>query len=698
MIALTLVAALSSAPTRAPATASDAAANHAARDSTPAPAVPRASAPVAVTTYTRLDTIVTLPEVRVVRDRPARGAAARLPTGFVSDLVMGVSGHALETVAEVLGNAPGVRVLQYGGLGAFSTVSLRGAPAGQVSVFLDGAPLSSAGHGVVDLSDLPASAVERIEIYRGSSPFSLGAATPGGAIHLVTLAARERLDARFTRGSFDTWDGRATAGLERGILRAMLHGGYQGSAGDFRYHDDNGTPLMTDDDEISTRVNNRFESASGLATVSVAPLRGVSVTAREALYRKAQGVPGLGAVPAYHASLDYLRSLGQLEVASAARGSLPGARLAAAFARERTRARDLLGRLGLGYHDTDDRVRSDQLSLALESPRIARVLSVEAAGSLRLERADLHDAADGVPDPPGSQRSTRGVSVALQLRPLRDRVLLHAARRWERIEDRLRSVSSLGRLQASDVVRETASPQFGARVGMVGGLELKANWSRAERPPDFMELFGNQGSVLGNPTLRPERGESWDAGARWALAAGAPITGAIEWAHFESDSRDIILYVKNSQSSVRALNVGRGVVRGEEISLHAGTRWGLAASAAATLQRARDRGPLKRYYDKPLPQRPEHQASGRLELRRPRFGLGADIDYLGENFLDQYNQKRVESRTLVGAWLSLALRGDAMRLTFEAKNLGDRRVSDVGGYPLPGRSVFVSCEARLNQN
>ena len=264
MIALTLVAALSSAPTRAPATASDAAANHAARDSTPAPAVPRASAPVAVTTYTRLDTIVTLPEVRVVRDRPARGAAARLPTGFVSDLVMGVSGHALETVAEVLGNAPGVRVLQYGGLGAFSTVSLRGAPAGQVSVFLDGAPLSSAGHGVVDLSDLPASAVERIEIYRGSSPFSLGAATPGGAIHLVTLAARERLDARFTRGSFDTWDGRATAGLERGILRAMLHGGYQGSAGDFRYHDDNGTPLMTDDDEISTRVNNRFESASGI--------------------------------------------------------------------------------------------------------------------------------------------------------------------------------------------------------------------------------------------------------------------------------------------------------------------------------------------------------------------------------------------------------------------------------------------------
>src|SRR5262249_6450832 len=151
----------------------------------------------------------------------------------------------------------------------------------------------------------------------------------------------------------------------------------------------------------------------------------------------------------------------------------------------------------------------------------ARLVSLAGSGSLRSERAELHDAADGHPDPPVSQRTSRGAALALELRPLRDRVVVHAARRWERIEDRLRSVSSLGRLQATDVVRETASPQLGARVGVARGLELKANWSRAERPPDFMELFGNQGSVLGNASLRPERGESWDAGARWATPTAA---------------------------------------------------------------------------------------------------------------------------------------------------------------------------------
>ena len=644
------------------------------------------------------DTVVMLPEVRVQGTRPAKDAHEKLPTAFTSDLPMGMTGHALETIAEVLRQAPGVRILQYGGLGAFSTVSLRGAPAGQVSVFLDGVPLTSAAHGVINLSDLPAAAVERIEVYRDLSPLALGAATPGGAIQLVTLAARPRLEARVARGSFDTWDGRATAGFARGPARGVLHLGYQGSDGDFRYYDDNGTPLTTGDDEISTRVNNRFDAASALGSLALTPARGLTVTARQALYRKAQGVPGLGAVPAYDASLDYLRSLSQLEVARTARGWTPDARLSAALQRENTQARDLTGRLGLGRHDTDDHFASDQLIASLEWPARARMLSLAGSGSLRTERAELHDAADGHPDPPVSERTSRGASLALELRPLRDRVVLRVARRWDRIEDRLRSVSSLGRLQATDVVRETEAPQLGARVAIARGLELKSNWSRAERPPDFMELFGNQGSVLGNPALRPEHGETWDAGARWSAATAAGLSGTAEWSHFESDTRDIILYAKNSQSSVRAQNVSRGVIRGEELSLAAGTPWGLAASAAVTLLKARDRGPIRAYYGKRLPQRPEQQATARLEYRRRRIGLGTDLDYLGDDYLDPYNTKRVASRTLVGAWASLATRAERMRFTVEAKNLGNRSITDVGGYPLPGRSFFLSCETQLTQH
>src|SRR5258708_703560 len=113
------------------------------------------------------DSVLLLPEVRVDRPRPLPDARQRLPTAFTSDLRTGSSGRAVETLSEVLNEAAGVHVDQYGGLGAFSTVSLRGTAAGQVTVYLDGVPLTSAAHGEVNLADLPITAVERIEVYRG---------------------------------------------------------------------------------------------------------------------------------------------------------------------------------------------------------------------------------------------------------------------------------------------------------------------------------------------------------------------------------------------------------------------------------------------------------------------------------------------------------------------------------------------------
>jgi len=138
------------------------------------------------------DSVVVLPEVRVSRPRIDE-ARRRMPTASVTVLKAGTSGRALETLPELLGQAAGVHVQQYGGLGAFSTVSLRGAPAGQVTILLDGMPLTSASHSIVSLGDLPATAVDRVEVYRGSSPLDLGPSAPGGAINLVTAFIASRV-------------------------------------------------------------------------------------------------------------------------------------------------------------------------------------------------------------------------------------------------------------------------------------------------------------------------------------------------------------------------------------------------------------------------------------------------------------------------------------------------------------------------
>ena len=641
------------------------------------------------------DSVVMLPEVRVDRPRLLSDARRRLPTAFTTELRTGTSGRAVETLSEVLSEAAGVHVDQYGGLGAFSTVSLRGAAAGQVTVYLDGVPLTSAAHGEVNLADLPITAVERIEVYRGLAPLALGVATPGGAINLVTVSAAGRSglrELRGARGSFGTWEARGTAGARHGTLSALVHAGYQGSDGDFRFHDDNGTPFTIADDSMSVRLNNRFDAATAIATLAWAPRPGLTLLAREDLFRKDQGVPGIGAVAARNARLGLLRSLSHLDLSWAGARAWPTLHARASLDDERTRSRDTKGELGSGRHDTNDRLSSGELSLGLDWTAPGSWLALETGGMLREEHADLRDDADGQADPPRSRRLTRGAMLAARLRPLGERLTLHAARRWDRIEDRLNSLGIAGRINRTEIARELDAPQLGARLTGPAGLEARANWTRASRAPTFDELFGRAGSIVGSPTLKPERAENWDAGFAWARGFGARTHGSAEWAHFESRAEDLVIYERAFQF-VRPRNVARAFTHGEELSLTlaAGP---LSAAGSFTWQSAIDRSPIPFWNGKRLALRPGRQAFGRLAWHGRRVELGATLQYMSDNFLNPANRERVASRTMAGASIAVMPLGPDFALTVEGKNLGDNRIADVGGYPLPGRSVFVSCGIR----
>ena len=667
-------------------------------------AAPDPSAPAADSTATGRETqapavvprpVRTLPEVRIERARILSDARRRLPTAFVTDVRVDASGRALETLSETLGQAAGVRIVQYGGLGAFSTVSLRGSPPGQVAIYLDGVPLTSAAHGVVNLADLPVTAVDRVEVYRGISPLSLGVATPGGAINLVTISSPELREVRVTRGSFGTWEARGTAGARHAGIAALLHAGYQGSDGDFPFFDDNGTGGDPADDGVSVRANSHFDAATALATLEFAARGGVRARLREDLFHKWQGVPGRGANQALHTRLSFLRSISTLELERHGSRAWPDVRVLGAVQRERSRFRDLGLELGLGRHDTDDRIGGEDVSLGIEWPRLPLGLSIQAGGLLRRERADLSDAADGEPEPPESQRAVSGAHAGVQLRPFGEWFTLHAAERWDRIQDRLRPVGVAGGAPRSDVARELDSPQLGTRIAGPRGFDLRANWARAERAPDFLELFGNQGSVLGNPELLPEQGENWDAGAAWSATLAPDVLGAVECIHFESRARDLIVFDRNSASSVKALNVSRALIRGEELSVRMSAPAGFSFSGSLSRQSSADEGAEPAYRGKRLPQRPEWQVYALLGWTMGRLRAAADVHYIGGNALDRYNSEWAASRALIGASVSMLVHRGGLRLALEGKNLGGGRATDVGGFPLPGRSVFFSCRARL---
>ncbi|MBX3254895.1 MAG: TonB-dependent receptor [Chitinophagaceae bacterium] len=113
--------------------------------------------------------------------------------------------HTRSTNAvDILGTVSGVRVRQQGGLGSNSNISLNGIAGKQVRYFLDGIPLEFMGSALA-MNNIPSVIIDRMEVYKGVVPVSLGADALGGAVQLVSRRDYPNyLDASYQLGSFHT--------------------------------------------------------------------------------------------------------------------------------------------------------------------------------------------------------------------------------------------------------------------------------------------------------------------------------------------------------------------------------------------------------------------------------------------------------------------------------------------------------------
>ena len=91
-----------------------------------------------------------------------------------------------KTLPDFLKMVPGVHVREVNGKGQYTTVTVRGSTAAQVGVFVDGVLTNLGGDAAVDISTIPVSNVERIEVYRGYIPARFAGTFIGGVINVVT--------------------------------------------------------------------------------------------------------------------------------------------------------------------------------------------------------------------------------------------------------------------------------------------------------------------------------------------------------------------------------------------------------------------------------------------------------------------------------------------------------------------------------
>lgn len=112
--------------------------------------------------------------------------------------------NSLKNLNEMVNRTTGVKIREDGGVGSDFELSINGMSGNSVRYFIDGMPLDAKGSGV-SLANLPVNIIDRIEIYKGVVPASLGADALGGAINIITNQDKKNyLDVSYGIGSFHT--------------------------------------------------------------------------------------------------------------------------------------------------------------------------------------------------------------------------------------------------------------------------------------------------------------------------------------------------------------------------------------------------------------------------------------------------------------------------------------------------------------
>ena len=616
---------------------------------------------------TRPPVFLDLGEDVVVAPAAEPGSLAARKAPFVS-VLKPEEAPADRELGEALGSALGVHVESLGGLGKLATMSIRGSSGNQVAVLIDGIRLSG-GTGAVDLSNLPLSHFERIEVLRGSASARFGDAAMGGVVNLVTRRAREGAwgAATVTTGLFTGVDNgdpldvfRVTSSVGYGTEKwnSMVNVEGLWTNGQFLYEPDPSAGLGTRD---AVRENNSVQSMGALLKGSWYLNDDWEFYGLMDLFGAHKEIPGLITFPTPEATQDDRRLLvaaGSRIAVSEVEGLTIDGRLT--FLGEWITYQDQGGGTG-GFAF---RSENEDSTAGAESTVRYRAGEHHTFSFTPLVRYETYGDGEGK----RRRRTTGFFSLA-------DEMTL--------LDESFSLVPQVG-FEAASEGEELTGVSVGAAYDVLPWLSVRANGGTGFRRPTFTELYYNKGYYVGNPDLKAERSMSVDVGPHFdfGFAKG-------EAAYFLTSYDDLIVYILQSGFRYRPFNVGKARAQGVEVggSLEAEDRARLEANwtYAEVLDRTDD--PLAR--DRQVPGKPRNQVMVRGELTLGSVKPFAEYHFVGKNPVTRSNTKMLPARHLVHLGVSWRL-GEGVAFEVLCKNLTDERAVDVRGFPLPSRTVYFS--------
>lgn len=620
--------------------------------------------------------------------------------GFVSRADEHDSAREVTDAASLLEPLPGVHVRRYGADDAFTTLSIRGSSSTEVAVVLAGVPLTGGADPSLDLASLPLWPGAVVRVHRTFTPAALGTGSLGGTLVLdpPKPTSPPRTETWAGVGSFGEARLRVGNVSDVGTGRVAAAVSASRADDDFSYLD----PLASSSghDVYTARRNAGHAAADGIVSWAL-PVRWSggsegALTVTALAQARHQELPGTVLGPTPLARLDSDRELASAELTG---GAGRGAWSVRAWGRrEGLRLEDALASAAIGPARADQSIAATGGSIGWRG-RIARELTIEARVGGSGEHFEPGTTV-GAPLPPEAARASAGAGLDAEWHA-NDHIVLAASGRIDGFSNASAGATS------GDVL---PTGHLGVEVPL-DLVTLTAHGGATARPPSFVELYGDRGAFIGDPSLQPESAWTIDAGARGSRRIGA-LAVAVELDGFATWADDLITFVpQGAYGRAKATNIGAARLAGIEAEARArlgpvevrGAYTGLLTENDSACE------PIVGPCAHPeLPGRPANDLLADLIGYAGPASLRFGIDAVTGMIADVSGGIGVPARVLASAGARVDV-ARGVRVALDVRNLFDQRtgtypgalgpvhepIGDYYEYPLPGRSFLVS--ARLER-
>lgn len=576
-----------------------------------------------------------------------------------------------QQIDELLSITPGLYIQNYGGFGGLKSLSIRGTSSSQSVMMIEGIRINSLQNGMIDLSTIPVSFLQTIEITRTGSSALYGANAIGGAINFRMCKKKQSTPSiSIDRSSFDTYSANTSVGFQTNDIHTSIGLNGVSSRGNYPFlHNEFGSTTE------KRRVNGDFQQFSSIISSTYSPSSNFNLSALVFGTYSERGVPGAvvqGSIEFKNARLreeNYFVLFSATTLISSDLNNDSKVWIKKNTFQYSDPDATLLGANGLNvqYDATDIGLQS---SFTQNFNKNGTLETQIETTSNTLLGYSLEDGETIQPTRKTFSVSSNYTSSVLDL--LSIPMVLFTGIRYDVISDQ----------------NDALSPLLSLQFPFSDLWKLRTSYSYNYRAPSFNEMYYLN---FGNQNLLSERSHSTTVGFDALLFSDLTLSFDL----FSVHTTNLIVSVPTSPASWSARNIGNALSNGMEFSSSVSFfSKKIVLTSNATFQNVIDKTENSLTYSLRIPYTPTMIFSSQLISTFDDFFIGATYLYSGDRYALQGNQ--IESLLpyfqIVSSFVEYKVRLFPLLLhsRFQIDNLLNESYTVIRNFPVPGRSFRLN--------